>query len=140
MDSVLSGLKGSQCLVYMDDIIVFGRDEHVMRLREVFQRLRESGLTLKPAKCRFLEKEVDYLGHVMSAEGVKPDPNKISVIAISPALTLNTIRSFLGLVGYYRRFIPDFEKMGEAVDKEKGENRMDLRGDRIFRIPEESAM
>ena len=68
MDLVLSGLQWLQCLVYLDDIIVIGRSfqEHIQNLDSVFQRLRESGLRLEPSKCSFFQKQVQYLGHIIS--------------------------------------------------------------------------
>ena len=78
MDLVLAGLQWSDCLVYIDDVIVLGRtfDEHLRNLRSVLQRLRESGLRLKPSKCSFFQSEVLYLGHIISRDGVATDPSK----------------------------------------------------------------
>ena len=76
MDLVLAGLQWSQCLVYIDDVIVFGRTfkEHLVNLQEVFQRLRLAGLRLKPSKCSFFQRSVTYLGHVVSREGAFSRP------------------------------------------------------------------
>ena len=73
IDLVLSGLQWSSCLVYLDDIIVVGRSfhEHLQNLENVFQRLRSAGLKLKPKKCTFIMKEVLYLGHLVSREGLR---------------------------------------------------------------------
>ena len=80
MKTVLAGLVRTCCVVYLDDILVVGRtvEEHLDNLKKVFERLREAGLRLKPKKCSFLRKEVEYLGHVVSANGVRPDPQKLS--------------------------------------------------------------
>ena len=81
--------KWSECLVYLDDVIVLGRsfEEHLRNLRSVFQRLRESGLHLKPSKCSFFQSEVQYLGHIISRDGVATDPAKIEKVADGPAPT-----------------------------------------------------
>ena len=83
MDLVLSGLQWSQCLVYLDDIVVLGRsfEEYIRNLDSVFQRLRESGLRLKPSKCAFFQKEVRYLGHIISRDGITTDPEKTAKVA-----------------------------------------------------------
>ena len=78
MDLVLAGLQWSQCLVYLDDVIVLGRtfDEHLSNLESVFRRLREAGLCLKPSKCSLFPHKVQYLGHVISRKGIAADPTK----------------------------------------------------------------
>ena len=78
MENVLAGLARDGCLVYLDDILVIGKtlEEHNENLRKVLDRLREAGLRLKPPKCHFAQLEVEYLGHVVSAGGVRTDPKK----------------------------------------------------------------
>ena len=78
MDSVLAGLQWSACLVYIDDIIIMGKtfDDHIRNLQAVFERLRQAGLKLHPEKCQFLQQKVYFLGHVVSAHGLLPDPQK----------------------------------------------------------------
>uniref|UniRef100_A0A6G5AB96 Putative tick transposon n=1 Tax=Rhipicephalus microplus TaxID=6941 RepID=A0A6G5AB96_RHIMP len=82
MDTVLSGLKWQTCLVYLDDVIVFSKtfEEHLSRLLSVFRAIRSAGLTLKPEKCHFGFKELQFLGHVVSHEGVRPDPDNIAAV------------------------------------------------------------
>ena len=114
MNAVLTGLQGLQCFVYLDDIVVYGPDlsQHILRLKAVLDRLRNNNLKLQPDKCEFLRKEVSYLGHVISESGVKPNPEKISAVKNFPIpRTTKEIKSFLGLVGYYRRFIKNFAKI-----------------------------
>ena len=78
MDIVLSGLQWTSCLVYLDEIIVMGRTftEHVHNL-EVFHRIRNAGLKLKPDKCFFLQDKVKYLGRIVSKQGIEADPEKL---------------------------------------------------------------
>ena len=82
MEFVLAGLQWQGCLVYLDDVIVFGRDfeEHPVQLREVFERFRQAGLKLKSSKCFLLRRKVPFLGHVISADGVSTDPDKIRAV------------------------------------------------------------
>ena len=86
MNYVLAGLTWEACLVYIDDIIVWGSsfDEHLRRLAEVLQRLREANLKLKPSKCQLFQRKVNFLGHVISAAGIEPDPEKIRSIVEWP--------------------------------------------------------
>jgi hypothetical protein len=118
MNRVLNGINGSRAFVYLDDIIVIGAtlEEHTTRLREVFERLRQYNLQLQPPKCEFLRKEVNYLGHVITEKGVKPDPKKIECIINYPVPdNTKKIKSFLGLIGYYRKFIKDFSKKAKPL-------------------------
>ena len=100
MQQTLRGL-GECCSVYIDDMIVFSStvEEHVRHLRLVFDRLHV-GLKLHPAKCDFASPRVVYLGHVITAEGILSNPTGVK-----------EVREFLGLVGYYRRFVPNFARV-----------------------------
>ena len=118
MSTVLVGLVPETCLVYIDDIIVMGRsfEEHLTNLGKVLQRLREAGLKLKPQKCYFLKDRVEYLGHIVSAEGVGVDPRKTQAVREFPQpLNLKALRSLLGLASYYRRFIPKFSSVAAPL-------------------------
>ena len=111
MENCLSDINLNWCLIYLDDIVVFSTtpEEHITRLRAVFDRIRKAGLKLKPKKCFFFKTEVDYLGHVVSAKGVATNPKKIEAVRDWPIpITVTDVRKFLGFVGYYRRFIPKF--------------------------------
>jgi len=90
MNIVLSGLTRSRCFVFLDDTVVYARSlaEHDIKLRKVFDRIRENRLKLKPERCEFLRKEVNYLGHVISGNGVSPEPAKIRVIEEYPPLKM----------------------------------------------------
>lgn len=114
MNVVLAGIQGLRCLVYLDDIIIFADslETHGKRLREILERLANHNLKIQPDKCEFLRREVMYLGHKISESGVRPDPEKVKAVANFPVLKSRTdIQSFLGLAGYYRRFIENFSKI-----------------------------
>jgi len=114
MSDMLAGLQWKICLVYLDDVIVFGRTlkESQERLQQVFDRLRSYGLRLKASKCRVFRRETQYLGRVVSAGGIKADPEKLSAIASWPRPEdMKEVRSFLGFVSYYRDFIADFARL-----------------------------
>ena len=79
MELALAGLQWTTCVIYLDDVIVFGKtfDEHLNRLNEVLERFRDAGLKLKPKKCEFFEKEVQFLGYMVSQEGIRPLPDNL---------------------------------------------------------------
>jgi transposase InsO family protein len=118
MDNVLSGLQGNELFVYMDDIVIYAKslEEHGVKFERLMKRLEKANLTLQPDKCEFLRREVAYLGHIICSDGVRPDPNKIKSVIDFPVLkTPKNIKQFLGLVGYYRRFIPNFSKIAKPL-------------------------
>nr|CAH7734904.1 unnamed protein product [Callosobruchus chinensis] len=120
MDNVLRGIQNEKCLVYLDDIIIFSTSlqEHILRLRDVFERLRQSNFKIQLDKSEFLRKEVSYLGHIITADGVRPNPEKINAIKnFSIPTTRKQIKGFLGLLGYYRKFIKDFAKITKPLTK-----------------------
>lgn len=120
MNTVLTGIQNIKCFVYLDDIVVFSDnlENHNKRLIEVFQRLSEYNLKIQPDKCEFLRKEVMYLGHLITDEGVKPDANKVKAVREFPVpKSPKDIKSFLGLAGYYRRFIPNFSNITKPLTK-----------------------
>ena len=110
MDRVLSGLHWETCLFYLDDIIVFSStwEEHLARLRQVFEQLRHANLKLGAEKCTFAAKEVSYLGHRVTEEGLLPDSSLLAAIREIPPPKTVTEGSFLGLAGYYRRDVKNF--------------------------------
>lgn len=120
MDCVLRGLKPTQCMVYLDDVIVFsnGIKEHAARLRRVFEKLREAKLSLNFEKCNFALAEVKYLGHIISREGVHPDPDKIEAVQNFPIpLNVKELQSFLGLSNYYRRFVDGYAEIARPLTR-----------------------
>lgn len=118
MDNVLRELVGKICLVYLDDIIIFATSlqEHISNLELVFERLRDSNFKIQLDKSEFLRKEIEFLGHIVSTEGIKPNPGKISAVKEFPTpRTPKQLKSFLGLLGYYRKFIPNFAKITKPL-------------------------
>ncbi len=107
-------------LVYLDDVIVYSPDfeSHLQHLEQVFRAMEKYGLKLQPDKCQLFRKEVKFLGHCVSASGVSVDPEKVSVVqGWSAPKTVRQVRSFLGFVGYYRRFIKDFSKIAKPLNQ-----------------------
>ena len=120
MSKVLHGLDWKICLIYIDDIIIFSAsyEEHLARLRLVFNRLRDANLKLKPSKCRFASQSVDFLGFVVSSKGISPDSSKIEVVKSFPVpKSVKEVRSFLGLCNYYRRFVEGFSKIASPLNR-----------------------
>jgi RNase H-like domain found in reverse transcriptase/Reverse transcriptase (RNA-dependent DNA polymerase)/Integrase zinc binding domain/Integrase core domain len=120
MDIVLAGLKWRCCLVYLDDIIVYSPtfDQHLSDLQNVLQALAAAHLTLKASKCYFCRREMKFLGHVITSNGIKPDPGLTSTITQFPQpAKIKDVQAFLGLTGYYRRFIQNYAKIAEPLLK-----------------------
>jgi transposase InsO family protein len=118
MERVLRGLQWKTLVLYLDDVVIFGTSfmEHLERLKQVFLRLREAGLKLKPKKCALFKKEVSFLGHVVNGEGVHTDPEKVEKIAGWPVpKSVHDIRVFTGLTSYYRAFIPEYAKRSSCL-------------------------
>ena len=103
---------------YLDDILIFSPDNktHLEHLEVVFQRLREADLKLKASKCNFFKKHIQYLGHLVSGEGIEPLPEKLEAVRkMPPPTTPKEVRQFLGLVGYYRKFVPKFADIARPL-------------------------
>ena len=116
MNKVLKGLKF--VMTYLDNIIIFSENEsqHLEHLETVFSHLREAGLKMKWSKCDFFKSEIHYLGHLIYPEGISPLPNKLNCIKHMP-VPKNTkeIKQFLGLTGYYRKFVPRFADISRPL-------------------------
>ena len=116
MNKVLTGLKFA--MTYLDDIIIFSQNElqHLEHLEIVFSCLRETGLKMKQSKCDFFKSEIHYLGHLISPEGISPLPNKLDSIKHMPVPnSMKEIKQFLGLTGYYRKFVPRFADISRPL-------------------------
>ena len=112
-------LKGCNfAMGYLDDIIIYSRSEkeHLEHLEEIFTRLKKAGLKLKLEKCCFFKKHIQYLGHLISADGIQPLPEKLESIAKMPApKNPKEVKQFLRLVGYYRKFVPRFADISRVL-------------------------
>ncbi|XP_064464822.1 uncharacterized protein K02A2.6-like [Ornithodoros turicata] len=107
MEQVIAGIPSAAC--YLDDIIVTGENDHqhLENLKQVLLRLREFGFTLKEEKCAFMQQQVEYLGHVVTAEGFGPSPKRVSAtLNMPPPTQVSELRSFLGMVQHYGKYIP----------------------------------
>ena len=104
--------------VYVDDILVFSAslEEHLSHLKIVIHRLAEAGLKLKPSKCRFAQKELQFLGHIISRDGLKTNPGLVRAVSDFPVpRTVHDAQRFIGLASYYRKFIPKFSRIARPL-------------------------
>ena len=117
MNEQLAGLE--HCArVYMDDILVFSRDvpTHLTDLRAVLERMRSRKLAVKRKKCEFMKHQLVYLGHVVKAGGVAPDPSKVAAIAqLPPPSDVSKLRSFLGCANFYERFVKGYARIAAPL-------------------------
>ena len=105
-------------IAYLDDIIIFSKtpQEHLSHIHMVFEKLRTANLSMKKSKCNFFLKEIQYLGHILSTTGIRPLPCKTHAIQhMNPPTMPKKVRAFLGLVGYYRKFIKGFAKIAKPL-------------------------
>lgn len=133
MEKVMEGINLQEVVAFLDDLIIFSNslEEHEERVMKVLKRIAEFGLKLSPSKCKFFQTSVKYLGHVISAQGIQPDPDKITAVKDWPCpQTAKELRSFLGFTGYYRRFVRDYSCIvrplndllkGELAPRHKGQ-------------------
>ena len=108
-----------ECLIYLDDIIIYSQtfEEHLHRLENVFKQLELHGLKLKGSKCEFFKHHVNYLGHVVSDQGIQTDPEKISALKEWPVPSnIKELRSFWGFAGYYRKFVREYAKLVKPLN------------------------
>ena len=117
MECILAGISGELCLAYLDDVIVFSTtfEEYLQRLATVLQRLQAANLKLKPAKCHFAQSKVEYLGHVISSNGIQADPKKTTALSDYPVPTdSKQLKQFLGLS---RKFVQNYACIAEPLHK-----------------------
>ena len=120
MERVLQGLQWHQCLLYLDDVIIYSTtfSEHVTRLRNVFERFRKAGLRMKAKKCSLFRTSVEYLGHVVGRDGVQTTEDKVEKVRDWPIPTSPTeVRQFLGLTSYYRRFMKEYARKAKPLHR-----------------------
>ena len=118
MNKVLNGLNFA--FAYLDDIITFSNttEEHLKHIQIVINRLKSAQLKLKKSKCSFFKKELYYLGHLLTTEGIKPQIEKVKAIhEMRPPTNPKGVREFLGMVGYYRKFINRFADAARPLTK-----------------------
>ena len=139
MQNCLGELNLTYCLIYLDDVIVFSEmpEEHLQRMRVVFDRLRGHGLKLKPSKCDVFKPEINYLAHHVSQKGVLSSKKNLESIAqCLPPDTYTKVKSFVGLVGHYRHFIKGFAKIAAPLyDLTSGDNK-DQKSEHVNLSPE----
>ena len=119
MSHILRGLEYCFALIYIDDIIIFSKsvEELLAHLEEIFRRLKEANLKLNPKKCCFAKQKVEYLGHVVSTDGVQPNPEKVRVVQDFPVhKNLKQLRTSMGLANYYRRFVKGFARIAGPLN------------------------
>ena len=111
MNSIFQRHLRKFILVFFDDILVYSSDwdQHLVHVRQTFEILRQHRFFVKTSKCAFGQQELEYLGHIITRKGVKVDENKIAAMVAWPRPTnISELRGFLGLTGYYRKFVKDY--------------------------------
>ena len=119
MERCMGELNLKDCLIYLDDIIIFSStvEQHLERLEAVFKRLAQHNLKLKASKCDFLRSRVTYLGHVVSEDGIETDPEKTEAVKNWPVPTsVKEVRAYLGFTGYYRKFIKNYARIARPLN------------------------
>ena len=119
MHLILNAENWEQCVIYLDDVLVFARsfEEHLSRLRVIFDKLYTSGIKLSPSKCDLFQSQLVFLGHVISNEGISADPSKIdSIKKWNKPSTIEEMKSFLGFANYYRRFIKSYAEYAAPLE------------------------
>ena len=118
MNKVLNGLNFA--FAYLDDIIIFSEtaEEHMKHIQIIIDRLKAAQLKLKKSKCAFFKKELHYLGHLLTTEGIKPKLEKVRAVhEMKPPTSPKGVREFIGMVGFYRKFISRFADAARPLTK-----------------------
>ena len=115
MEQCLDGYRDDFVIPYLDDLLIYSSsfDEHLQRLKLVFQRLKKFGIKIKASKCKLFRRKISYLGRLISSEGYTADPKNISAVTSKinkKPETISELRTLLGVVGYFKRYIPNFSK------------------------------
>ncbi|XP_069987670.1 retrovirus-related Pol polyprotein from transposon 297 [Penaeus vannamei] len=116
MSIIMAGMIGNTVFLYLDDLLVVSKNtqEHESKLRKIFQRLTDAGLTINPKKCTFFQKKINYLGHTVDSNGISPNSAKIEdILRFLTPREVKHVKSFLGLAGFYRPFIKGFAKIAD---------------------------
>ena len=119
MQNCLGELNLTYALVYLDDMIVYSNmeEDHLRRLQAMFERFHEHGLKLKPSKCSFLHRQITFLGHEISADGMKPRTLNLKGIAeMAPPANYTEVRHFLGMTGFFQRFIKNYARIAKPLN------------------------
>lgn len=131
INRVLHEFINKTCVVYLDDVLVFSTslEEHINSLKLILRRLYDANLKIQLQKCEFMKKDTEFLGHIISEEGIRPNPSKVSAIqAMKLPKTQKEIKTFLGITSYYRRFIKDYSRIAYPIIKYLKKNaRIDLK-------------
>jgi hypothetical protein len=130
MDKILGNLKWHTCLVYVDDVLIWGKsfEEHLNRLEDVLKCFRAGNIKLKPSKCDFFEDKLKFLGYILTQDGVEADPEKVNVVKNSPyPKNVKELQRFNGFVNFYKEFIPSFSHLMKPLyNLTKPENKFDF--------------
>ena len=127
MQLVLAGISIEECLIYLDDILIFSPDEksHLITLEKVFQRLMKFGLKIKPQKCQIFCREVDFLGHRLGEEGIVPLQTNVKAITEFPRpSTTRQLKRFIGMAGWYRQYIENCSSIMRPLNRATTKNRL----------------
>ena len=119
MQNCLGELNLTYALVYLDDVIVYSNmeEDHLLQLQAVFECFQEHGLKLKPLKCSFLHKQIMFLGHEISADGMKPGTlNLKGITKMAPLANYTEVRHFLRMNGFFRRFIKNYARIAKPLN------------------------
>ena len=125
MELILRGLPWHICMVYLDDILIYSRsfEEHLQHLEEVLSRIQRAGLKLNQRKCHFARDHVVFLGHVVSRDGLQPDPRNTEKVKTWPTpRNPSEVRAFVGLCSYYRRFVKGFSQHAAPLSRLAGKD------------------
>lgn len=118
MNALLGSMQFKNAIIYIDDVLIMSKtfSEHLSNLAELFSKLKSSNLKLKPKKCNLLKDQINYLGHIIMKDGIIPCENKIkAILEIDPPRNAKSIKSFLGLCSYFRRYVPDFSSLAAPL-------------------------